>query len=173
MGPIDTEKRHIFLKAKDPKSEMTRPKLKPTLPLIQKPEEKRTIESKRRNPWRKRMGSLRSRGRHEVDEIEQLSRESSHFSLSTGILPSLGARSNRRVRLKRFIVSPYDHKYRSHSIISCFSSLLCRVNKTSVLSGFRYFLTTLTWFFLYFDFRGSETQVFFLFLFFLWTQKFF
>uniref|UniRef100_A0A1J3FFZ5 Potassium channel n=1 Tax=Noccaea caerulescens TaxID=107243 RepID=A0A1J3FFZ5_NOCCA len=58
------------------------------------------------------MGSLRSRGRNEIDEIEQLSRESSHFSLSTGILPSLGARSNRRVKLKRFIVSPYDHKYR-------------------------------------------------------------
>ncbi|KAG7572523.1 Ankyrin repeat-containing domain [Arabidopsis suecica] len=46
------------------------------------------------------------------DEIEQLSRESSHFSLSTGILPSLGARSNRRVKLRRFVVSPYDHKYR-------------------------------------------------------------
>ncbi|CAN8246915.1 unnamed protein product [Cochlearia groenlandica] len=55
------------------------------------------------------MVSLR---RHEADEIEQLSRESSHFSLSTGILPSLGARSNRRVKLRRFIVSPYDHKYR-------------------------------------------------------------
>ncbi|CAN7060462.1 hypothetical protein IGI04_016089 [Brassica rapa subsp. trilocularis] len=58
------------------------------------------------------MGSLRSRGRHEIDEIEQLSRESSHFSLSTGILPSLGARSNRRIKLKRFVVSPYNHKYR-------------------------------------------------------------
>ncbi|KFK41169.1 hypothetical protein AALP_AA2G094700 [Arabis alpina] len=55
------------------------------------------------------MGSVR---KHEIDEIEQLSRESSHFSLSTGILPSLGARSNRRVKLKRFIISPYDHKYR-------------------------------------------------------------
>ncbi|KAH0886169.1 hypothetical protein HID58_062265 [Brassica napus] len=58
------------------------------------------------------MGSLRSRGRHEIDEIEQLSRESSHFSLSTGILPSLGARSNRRIKLKRFVVSPYNHQYR-------------------------------------------------------------
>ncbi|KAL4339472.1 hypothetical protein GQ457_08G000470 [Hibiscus cannabinus] len=46
------------------------------------------------------------------EEIEQLSRESSHYSLSTGILPSLGARSNRRVKLKRFIVSPYDRRYR-------------------------------------------------------------
>ncbi|XP_010533190.1 PREDICTED: potassium channel AKT1 [Tarenaya hassleriana] len=50
---------------------------------------------------------------HEVDdEIEQISRESSHFSLSTGILPSLGARSNRRVKLKRFLISPYDRRYR-------------------------------------------------------------
>ncbi|CAN4094340.1 unnamed protein product [Withania somnifera] len=47
-----------------------------------------------------------------TQEIEQLSRESSHYSLSTGILPSLGARSNRRVKLKRFIVSPYDRQYR-------------------------------------------------------------
>ncbi|XWS17181.1 hypothetical protein CRYUN_Cryun33cG0046100 [Craigia yunnanensis] len=46
------------------------------------------------------------------DEIEHLSRESSHYSLSTGILPSLGARSNRRVKLRRFIVSPYDRRYR-------------------------------------------------------------
>lgn len=45
-------------------------------------------------------------------EIEQLSREGSHYSLSTGILPSLGARSNRRVRLRSFIISPYDRRYR-------------------------------------------------------------
>ncbi|KAL6221747.1 hypothetical protein ACLB2K_005142 [Fragaria x ananassa] len=42
-----------------------------------------------------------------------LSRDGSHYSLSTGILPSLGARSsNRRVKLGRFIVSPYDRRYR-------------------------------------------------------------
>ncbi|GFS37452.1 K+ transporter 1 [Actinidia rufa] len=46
-------------------------------------------------------------------EIEQLSREGSHYSLSTGILPSLGARSNRRVKLSRFIISPYDRRYRA------------------------------------------------------------
>ncbi|XWS70657.1 hypothetical protein CRYUN_Cryun03dG0065600 [Craigia yunnanensis] len=46
------------------------------------------------------------------EEIEHLSRESSHYSLSTGILPSLGARSNRRFKLRRFIVSPYDRRYR-------------------------------------------------------------
>lgn len=46
------------------------------------------------------------------EEIEQLSRDGSHYSLSTGILPSLGARSNRRVKLKAFIVSPYDRRYR-------------------------------------------------------------
>ncbi|PSR84537.1 Potassium channel like [Actinidia chinensis var. chinensis] len=46
-------------------------------------------------------------------EIEQFSREGSHYSLSTGILPSLGARSNRRVKLSRFIISPYDRRYRA------------------------------------------------------------
>ncbi|EOY30954.1 K+ transporter 1 [Theobroma cacao] len=63
------------------------------------------------------MDSLRNRGMFLVsvcgeEEIEHLSRESSHYSLSTGILPSLGARSNRRVKLRRFIVSPYDRRYR-------------------------------------------------------------
>ncbi|OMO95963.1 hypothetical protein COLO4_15586 [Corchorus olitorius] len=60
---------------------------------------------------------IRNRGMFKVsvcgqEEIEHLSRESSHCSLSTGILPSLGARSNRRVKLKRFIISPYDRRYR-------------------------------------------------------------
>ncbi|KAL0410514.1 UNVERIFIED_CONTAM: Potassium channel AKT1 [Sesamum latifolium] len=52
-------------------------------------------------------------GGAESQEIEQLSREGSHYSLSTGILPSLGARSNRRVKLRSFIVSPYDRRYRA------------------------------------------------------------
>ncbi|GMI97686.1 K+ transporter 1 [Hibiscus trionum] len=60
---------------------------------------------------------IRNRGVFRVsvcgqEEIEHLSRDSSHYSLTTGILPSLGARSNRRVKLRRFIVSPYDHRYR-------------------------------------------------------------
>ncbi|KAK7347465.1 hypothetical protein VNO80_21995 [Phaseolus coccineus] len=45
------------------------------------------------------------------EEIE-LSRDGSHYSLSTGILPSLGAKSNRRIKLQRFILSPYDRRYR-------------------------------------------------------------
>ncbi|KAL0426903.1 UNVERIFIED_CONTAM: Potassium channel AKT1 [Sesamum latifolium] len=52
-------------------------------------------------------------GGAEAREIEQLSREGSHYSLSTGILPSLGARSNLRVKLRSFIVSPYDRRYRA------------------------------------------------------------
>ncbi|GMQ06834.1 hypothetical protein CsSME_00051270 [Camellia sinensis var. sinensis] len=47
------------------------------------------------------------------EEIEQLSRDGSHYSISTGILPSLGARSNRTVKLHRFIISPYDRRYRA------------------------------------------------------------
>nr|KYP51148.1 Potassium channel AKT1 [Cajanus cajan] len=42
----------------------------------------------------------------------ELSRDGSHYSLSTGILPSLGARSNRRIKLNPFILSPYDRRYR-------------------------------------------------------------
>ncbi|KAL5572756.1 hypothetical protein UlMin_022353 [Ulmus minor] len=48
------------------------------------------------------------------EELEGLSRDGRHYRLSTGILPSLGARtSNRRVKLRRFIVSPYDRRYRA------------------------------------------------------------
>ncbi|KAK8660541.1 hypothetical protein V6N13_051465 [Hibiscus sabdariffa] len=46
------------------------------------------------------------------DEIEQLSRESSHYSLTTGILPALGGRSIRRIKLRSYIISPYDRRYR-------------------------------------------------------------
>ncbi|KAG6503189.1 hypothetical protein ZIOFF_035500 [Zingiber officinale] len=48
-----------------------------------------------------------------IEAEKEISRDGSHYSLSTGILPSLGARSNRRVKLRRFIVSPYDRRYRS------------------------------------------------------------
>ncbi|XP_042973333.1 potassium channel AKT1-like [Carya illinoinensis] len=63
------------------------------------------------------MEALMNRGVFRVsmcgqEEIEQLSRDGSHYSVSTGILPSLGARSNRRVKLRRLIISPYDHRYR-------------------------------------------------------------
>ncbi|KAJ0985653.1 hypothetical protein J5N97_004009 [Dioscorea zingiberensis] len=47
----------------------------------------------------------------EVDA--ELSLDGSHYSLSGDMLPSLGARSNRRVKLRRFIVSPYDRRYRA------------------------------------------------------------
>ncbi|CAK7353566.1 unnamed protein product [Dovyalis caffra] len=49
-------------------------------------------------------------------EYEQLSRDdASRFSLTGEILPSLGAtgRSNRRVHLRRFIISPFDSRYRA------------------------------------------------------------
>ncbi|XP_057501365.1 potassium channel AKT1-like [Actinidia eriantha] len=47
-------------------------------------------------------------------EIEQLSREGSNYSLSlsTGILPSLGARSIRTVKPRSFIIFPTDPRYR-------------------------------------------------------------
>ncbi|KAG6521309.1 hypothetical protein ZIOFF_018424 [Zingiber officinale] len=46
---------------------------------------------------------------------KEISRDGIYYSLSIGILPSLGARSNRRVKLRRFIVSPYDRRYRTDS----------------------------------------------------------
>ncbi|KAJ7956634.1 Potassium channel like [Quillaja saponaria] len=62
------------------------------------------------------MEGVTNRGMFKVsmcgEEELELSRDGSHYSLSTGILPSLGARSNRRVKLGRFIISPYDHRYR-------------------------------------------------------------
>ncbi|KAL3644367.1 RAC-alpha serine/threonine-protein kinase [Castilleja foliolosa] len=46
---------------------------------------------------------------------ERLSRQGSsdHYSFSTGILPHLGARSNHTIKLRSFIVSPYDRRYRT------------------------------------------------------------
>ncbi|KAG6495550.1 hypothetical protein ZIOFF_043376 [Zingiber officinale] len=51
-----------------------------------------------------------------IEAEKEISRDDSHYSLSTGILPSLGARSNRKVKLRRFIVSPYDWRYRAWEI---------------------------------------------------------
>ncbi|KAL9260330.1 Potassium channel AKT1-like protein [Drosera capensis] len=45
-------------------------------------------------------------------EIERLSVDNSHYSMSDSVLPSLGARSTRVVVLKRFIVSPFDARYK-------------------------------------------------------------
>ncbi|CAL0330523.1 unnamed protein product [Lupinus luteus] len=45
-------------------------------------------------------------------ELEQLSRDGSHYSLTTGILPALGARSSRRLQLRPLIISPYNYHYR-------------------------------------------------------------
>ncbi|KAL8456538.1 hypothetical protein ACS0TY_034671 [Phlomoides rotata] len=60
-----------------------------------------------------KMGLLRGSilcGAHSPSQ-EEGSHHSS-YSLSTGILPSLGARSNRRIQLPSFILSPYDRRYR-------------------------------------------------------------
>lgn len=60
------------------------------------------------------------------EEIEQFSREGSHYSISTGILPSLGARSsNRRLRVRWFIISPYDrrHRFENFHIIQFFFNI--------------------------------------------------
>ncbi|KAG6505943.1 hypothetical protein ZIOFF_031256 [Zingiber officinale] len=43
----------------------------------------------------------------------EISRDGSQYSLSNGILPSLGAHSNRRVKLRSFIISPYDRRHKT------------------------------------------------------------
>ena len=44
-------------------------------------------------------------------ELEQISRDGSQYSLTTGILPSLGART-RGAKLRNCIIAPYDRRYR-------------------------------------------------------------
>ncbi|KAL9233896.1 hypothetical protein vseg_008831 [Gypsophila vaccaria] len=49
----------------------------------------------------------------ENNEVEPNSRDgTSQYSLSNGVLPSLGARSNRGIALRRFTVSPFDPRYK-------------------------------------------------------------
>lgn len=45
-------------------------------------------------------------------EVDFFSRDGSQHSFSTGLLPSLGARSNRRVQLRRYVISPFDRRLR-------------------------------------------------------------
>ncbi|KAK4422318.1 Potassium channel AKT1 [Sesamum alatum] len=70
------------------------------------------------------------------NETERLSRdERSSHSISSGILPALGAHSTRRVKLRPSIISPRDPRYRissSKAALSCFpqfSDLLSLVHK--------------------------------------------
>lgn len=50
----------------------------------------------------------------EGDRLPSLTKEDSQYSLSVSVLPSLGTtRSNRKVKLRRFILSPFDPHYRS------------------------------------------------------------
>ncbi|XP_042377518.1 potassium channel AKT1-like [Zingiber officinale] len=48
-----------------------------------------------------------------LETEKEISRDGSHYSIFSGIIPSLGARSTRRVMLRWFIVSPYDRRYRA------------------------------------------------------------
>ncbi|XP_078149521.1 potassium channel AKT1-like [Carex rostrata] len=45
-------------------------------------------------------------------EEDHISREGSHYSLASGMLPSLGAKSTRTIKLGPLIISPYDRRYR-------------------------------------------------------------
>ncbi|XP_030452506.1 potassium channel AKT1-like isoform X2 [Syzygium oleosum] len=48
---------------------------------------------------------------HDREAVEQLSRDD-EYSMSAGILPSLGGKTSRRVKLRRFIICPFDYRYR-------------------------------------------------------------
>ncbi|KVI11631.1 Ankyrin repeat-containing protein [Cynara cardunculus var. scolymus] len=65
---------------------------------------------------KKKNGGFRVSMCGDAQELEQMSRDGSHYSLTTGILPSLGARSNRRVKLRRSIISPHDRRYRAWEV---------------------------------------------------------
>nr|GLL46773.1 potassium channel AKT1-like [Ipomoea trifida] len=62
--------------------------------------------------WKRKMC-----GMQEIEnEIERVSLDegsSRHNSINTGILPSLGARSNRKVGFHPYIISPFDPRYRA------------------------------------------------------------
>ncbi|CAK9176309.1 unnamed protein product [Ilex paraguariensis] len=71
----------------------------------------------RKQKWSK--GTLVCGGNELREEIETTSRDdrSSH-SLSSGILPALGAHSNRKVKFRRFIISPFDARYRATYLLN-------------------------------------------------------
>ncbi|KAL3746610.1 hypothetical protein ACJRO7_015556 [Eucalyptus globulus] len=48
---------------------------------------------------------------HDREVVERLSRDE-EYSMSKGILPSLGGRTHRRFKLRQFIISPFDYRYR-------------------------------------------------------------
>ncbi|KAF0909391.1 hypothetical protein E2562_035831 [Oryza meyeriana var. granulata] len=75
---------------------------------------RRRRRRRRRKMTPTKCGPLGSGGGGALGLTRQLSSThvSPRFSFSSGILPSLGVRSERRVRLRRFIVSPYDRRYR-------------------------------------------------------------
>ncbi|XP_057960180.1 potassium channel AKT1-like [Malania oleifera] len=56
-------------------------------------------------------GSICDDGKEEAEKISKDEAKDLTMSI-TGLLPSLGARSNRRVKLRPFIVSPFDPRYR-------------------------------------------------------------
>lgn len=47
-----------------------------------------------------------------VDIATSVDGTTTQYSFSNGVLPSLGARSNRRNALRKFIISPFDPRYR-------------------------------------------------------------
>lgn len=75
-------------------------------------------------------------------ELEQMSSvdQGSQYSLSDGILPSLGAasRNHRRPKLRRFIISPFNPRYKSLSL--CLSRLLGFVHQCVLSNGLMSFL---------------------------------
>lgn len=54
------------------------------------------------------------------NEVEKFSMDDrSSLSVSGGILPSLGARSHRKAKLRPFTISPFDSRYRLFYLFSC------------------------------------------------------
>ncbi|XP_055819336.1 potassium channel AKT1-like [Solanum dulcamara] len=49
----------------------------------------------------------------EMERAYSMDDKSSHYSITSAILPSLGAHSNRKIKLRRYIISPSNPRYRA------------------------------------------------------------
>ncbi|KAL6533861.1 hypothetical protein OROHE_013694 [Orobanche hederae] len=74
------------------------------------------------------------------EEMERVSSmgELSSLSFSNGILPPLGAQSNRKVKLRPFVVSPFDSRYRTAILRAWETFLVVLVFYTAWVSPFEF-----------------------------------
>ena len=63
--------------------------------------------------WLNKLSSSSCKGHEEIDDKDEISSiDESTYSFSRGLLPSLGACSNRRMVARPYIISPLSSRYR-------------------------------------------------------------